>query len=93
MNPSFKGCYSPAFSASKAIIRSNNPKEKKERKNREKLMATTGSEFSLTNPEELELDYYDYNVINSAAAPGSYLGELGKVKLKNILIKFFAVYN
>lgn len=42
-------------------------------------MATTGSEFSLTNPEELEMDYYDYNVINSAAAPGSYLGELGKV--------------
>lgn len=38
-------------------------------------MATTGSEFSLSNPEELEMDYYDYNVINSAAAPGSYLGE------------------
>lgn len=43
-------------------------------------MGTAGSEFSLSNPEELELDYYDYNVINSAAAPGSYLGEmLGKV--------------
>lgn len=54
-------------------------KEKKEKRNREKLMATTGSEFSLSNPEELELDYYDYNVINSAAAPGSYLGESGKV--------------
>uniref|UniRef100_A0A336L527 CSON003189 protein n=1 Tax=Culicoides sonorensis TaxID=179676 RepID=A0A336L527_CULSO len=70
------GCYSPAFNmASKAVIsRANNPKESKEKKNREKLMATTGSEFSLSNPEELEMDYYDYNVINSAAAPGSYLG-------------------
>lgn len=57
------------------ISRANNPKESKEKKNREKLMATTGSEFSLSNPEELEMDYYDYNVINSAAAPGSYLGE------------------
>lgn len=63
----------------RAMIRSNNPKESKEKKNREKLMATTGSEFSLTNPEELELDYYDYNVINSAAAPGSYLGKFGIV--------------
>lgn len=62
--------------ASRAVIsRANNPKESKEKKNREKLMATTGSEFSLSNPEELEMDYYDYNVINSAAAPGSYLGE------------------
>lgn len=45
-------------------------------------MATTGSEFSLTNHEEMELDYYDYNVINSAAAPGSYLGEFGIVSIQ-----------
>lgn len=37
-------------------------------------MARPGSEFSLGNQEELELDYYDYNVINAGAAPGSYLG-------------------
>ncbi|XP_063702642.1 uncharacterized protein LOC134832514 [Culicoides brevitarsis] len=70
------GCYSPAFNMSngRVVIRTSNIKESKEKKNREKLMATTGSEFSLSNPEELEMDYYDYNVINSAAAPGSYLG-------------------
>lgn len=54
--------------------RSVNIKENKEKKNREKLLAGPGSEFSLANPEDMEMDYYDYNVINSAAAPGSYLG-------------------
>lgn len=54
--------------------RSTNLKESKEKQNREKLLAGPGSEFSLANPEELELDYYDYNVTNAGAAPGSYLG-------------------
>ncbi|XP_076667643.1 thrombospondin-1 like protein golden goal [Andrena cerasifolii] len=50
-------------------------KETKERRNREKLLQGPGSEFSLTNPDsELELDYYDYNVANTSAVPGSYLG-------------------
>lgn len=59
---------------STATIRTNNIKERKEKKNREKLLAGPGSEFSLVNPEDLELDYYDYNVTNAGAAPGSYLG-------------------
>lgn len=54
--------------------RSVNIKESKEKKNREKLLAGPGSEFSLANPEDMEMDYYDYNVINAGAAPGSYLG-------------------
>lgn len=37
-------------------------------------MARPGSEFSLGNQEDFELDYYDYNVTNAGAAPGSYLG-------------------
>lgn len=53
--------------------RSVNIKESKEKKNREKLLAGPGSEFSLA-PEDMEMDYYDYNVINAGAAPGSYLG-------------------
>lgn len=57
-----------------AMSKNANIKENKEKKNREKLLAGPGSEFSLANPEDLEMDYYDYNVINSAAAPGSYLG-------------------
>ncbi|EDV97370.1 GH14733 [Drosophila grimshawi] len=70
------GCYSPAASVvSTATIRTtSNPKESKEKQNRRKLLARPGSEFSLGNQEELELDYYDYNVINAGAAPGSYLG-------------------
>ncbi|XP_067647542.1 uncharacterized protein gogo isoform X2 [Eurosta solidaginis] len=69
------GCYSPAASVvSTATIRTTNPKESKEKQNRKKLLARPGSEFSLGNQEELELDYYDYNVINAGAAPGSYLG-------------------
>lgn len=51
-----------------------NIKESKEKRNRAKLLAGPGSEFSLANPEELEMDYYDYNVTNAGAAPGSYLG-------------------
>lgn len=39
------------------------------------MLAGPGSEFSLANPDlDLELDYYDYNVVNAGAAPGSYLG-------------------
>ncbi|XP_034191909.2 thrombospondin-1 like protein golden goal isoform X1 [Osmia lignaria lignaria] len=50
-------------------------KETKEKRNREKLLQGPGSEFSLTNLDsELELDYYDYNVANASAVPGSYLG-------------------
>lgn len=60
--------------ASTAKIRTTNVKESKEKKNREKLLAGPGSEFSLANPEDFELDYYDYNVMNAGAAPGSYLG-------------------
>lgn len=70
-----KGCYSPAASlASTAKIRATSIKESKEKKNQEKLLAGPGSEFSLANPEDFELDYYDYNVMNAGAAPGSYLG-------------------
>ncbi|XP_017122062.1 uncharacterized protein LOC108142603 [Drosophila elegans] len=70
------GCYSPAASiVSSATIRTtSNPKESKEKQNRRKLLARPGSEFSLGNQEELEMDYYDYNVINAGSAPGSYLG-------------------
>ncbi|XP_044756599.1 uncharacterized protein LOC123315099 [Coccinella septempunctata] len=59
-----------------ATIRNTNPKEAKERKNREKLLAgPSGSDFSISgNGIDLEVDYYDYNVSNAGAAPGSYLG-------------------
>ena len=60
--------------ASTARIRLNNPKESKEKRNRERLMANPGSQYSLSTQEEMEMDYYDYNVINASAAPGSYLG-------------------
>lgn len=34
-----------------------------------------GSDFSIAcNDVDLEMDYYDYNVVNAGAAPGSYLG-------------------
>uniref|UniRef100_A0A1I8N531 Netrin receptor UNC5 n=1 Tax=Musca domestica TaxID=7370 RepID=A0A1I8N531_MUSDO len=69
------GCYSPASSIiSSATIRSTNAKESKEKQNRKKLLARPGSEFSLGTQEDFELDYYDYNVTNAGAAPGSYLG-------------------
>lgn len=61
---------------STATIRSTNPKESKDRRNLERLLAgPVGSDFSLTGQEvDLEMDYYDYNVVNAGAAPGSYLG-------------------
>ncbi|XP_065157281.1 uncharacterized protein gogo [Atheta coriaria] len=70
------GSYSPANSIiSRATIRSTNPKESKEKRNREKLLAGPGSDFSLSVGDgDLEMDYYDYNVVNAGAAPGSYLG-------------------
>lgn len=65
--------YSPALSLSrKAKIRTTNEKESKEKRNRETLLNRPGSDFSLTNPEDMEMDYYDYNVTNASAAPGSY---------------------
>lgn len=67
-----QSCSSPASSViSVSTNRSVNIKASKEKKNREKLLAGPGSEFSLA-PEDMEMDYYDYNVNN--AAPGSYLG-------------------
>ncbi|KAJ8665365.1 hypothetical protein QAD02_007027 [Eretmocerus hayati] len=67
---------SPASSSSNSTLRRCSGKESKERRNRERLglMQGAGSEFSLAKDEDLELDYYDYNVVNAAAAPGSYLG-------------------
>ena len=72
-----QGSYSPAASlVSTATIRTTNQKETKEKWNREKVLAgPVGSEFSLAGPEtDLEIDYYDYNVVNAGAAPGSFLG-------------------
>ncbi|KAL9912074.1 thrombospondin-1 like protein golden goal isoform 2-T9 [Glossina fuscipes fuscipes] len=70
------GCYSSANSVvSTATIRSTtNPKANKDKQNRKKLLTRPGSEFSLGNPEDFELDYYDYNVTNAGSVPGSYLG-------------------
>lgn len=59
---------------STARIRLNNLKESKEKRNREKLMTHPGSQYSISTNEEMEMDYYDYNVVNASAAPGSYLG-------------------
>lgn len=53
-------------------INNRNPKAKKDKKNLEKLLA--GSEFSLSEDADLELDYYDYNVQNASAVPDSYIG-------------------
>lgn len=42
---------------------------------RNKEKAAVGSDFSLSGQEvDLEMDYYDYNVYNTNAVPGSYLG-------------------
>lgn len=75
-NTSFQGRYSPAASivSKAATIRTTSQKESKDKKNREKLLARPSSEFSLANQSDMELDYYDYNVVNAGAAPGSYLG-------------------
>lgn len=59
---------------SAARLRLNNQKESKEKRNRLKLMANPGSQYSISTQEEMEMDYYDYNVVNASAAPGSYLG-------------------
>jgi hypothetical protein len=37
-------------------------------------MTHPGSQYSISTNEEMEMDYYDYNVVNASAAPGSYLG-------------------
>lgn len=58
-------------STSCAKVRSTNGKERKERRNL-RLKAPL-SDLSLAAPE-FEFDYYDYNVTNAGAAPGSYLG-------------------
>lgn len=66
--------FSPA-STSSNISTLRCGKETKDRRNRERLLQGPGSEFSLVNQDtDLELDYYDYNVVNAGAAPGSYLG-------------------
>lgn len=61
---------------STAAIRTTNSKECKDKRNLERLLTNSaGSDFSLTGQDvDLEIDYYDYNVVNAAAAPGSYLG-------------------
>ncbi|KAL0276483.1 UNVERIFIED_CONTAM: hypothetical protein PYX00_004046 [Menopon gallinae] len=64
------GYDSPASSLRSA--RTRNPKETKDKRNLEKLLA--GSEFSLPGDADLELDYYDYNVQNASAVPESYIG-------------------
>ena len=55
---------------------SNNVKETKDKRNLERLLKGATSEFSLGGPDasDLELDYYDYNVSNAGAVPGSFLG-------------------
>ncbi|XP_050515763.1 uncharacterized protein LOC114336298 [Diabrotica virgifera virgifera] len=71
------GCYSSGGTlVNKATIKSTSVKETKEKKNRERLMlGPTGSDFSISAQDiDLEMDYYDYNVVNAGAAPGSYLG-------------------
>lgn len=92
----FQGCYSSASSrVSTATIRSTNAKETKEKRNREKLLAgPVGSEMSIAAQDiDLEMDYYDYNVINAGAAPGSYLGKTGfKVKFNKILLLCITVH-
>ncbi|KAF4526922.1 hypothetical protein B566_EDAN008366, partial [Ephemera danica] len=51
-----------------ALARGNNPIH-------QRVLQAGSSEFSLAGTEsEMELDYYDYNVHNASAVPGSYLG-------------------
>jgi hypothetical protein len=53
----------------------NSAKEQKEKCNLERLLASGCSELSLAAGDtDLELDYYDYNVSNAGAVPGSFLG-------------------
>ncbi|XP_014612298.1 PREDICTED: uncharacterized protein LOC106791281 isoform X3 [Polistes canadensis] len=66
--------YSPVRMYSNVVPTLRTGKETKDRRNRERLLHGPGSEYSIINPEmDLELDYYDYNVANAGAAPGSYL--------------------
>ncbi|XP_058061477.1 uncharacterized protein LOC131211851 [Anopheles bellator] len=73
-SPPDPGVISPALVRRSLFYRTRNAKDSKEKRNLQKLLA--GSDFSLGAPSEqdMELDYYDYNVINAGAAPGSYLG-------------------
>ncbi|XP_035780365.1 uncharacterized protein LOC118460285 [Anopheles albimanus] len=73
-SPADPGVLSPAVARRTISNRTRNAKESKEKRNLQKLLA--GSDYSLGAPSEqdMELDYYDYNVINAGAAPGSYLG-------------------
>ncbi|XP_051156491.1 uncharacterized protein LOC127278692 isoform X2 [Leptopilina boulardi] len=72
---SLNNSFSPASSSCSNASTLRCGKDSKECRNRERLLQGPGSEFSLSNPEgDLEMDYYDYNVVNAAAAPGSYLG-------------------
>ena len=53
----------------------NNVKERKEKCNLERLLASGCSELSLAAADtDLEMYYYDYNVSNAGAVPGSFLG-------------------
>ncbi|XP_055634701.1 uncharacterized protein LOC129774771 isoform X2 [Toxorhynchites rutilus septentrionalis] len=75
ISPSDIECSSPAISTANTVSSvgkcTRNLKESKEKKNLRKLLA--GSDFSLGN-QDMEMDYYDYNVTNAGAVPGSYLG-------------------
>ena len=69
MSNSYQGWSSPNTQ------KKNNVKERKEKCNLERLMASGCSELSLAAADtDLEMDYYDYNVSNAGAAPGSFLG-------------------
>jgi hypothetical protein len=69
MSDSYQGWCSPNTQ------RKNNIKERKEKCNLERLLASGCSELSLAPADvDLEMDYYDYNVSNAGAAPGSFLG-------------------
>ncbi|XP_069681082.1 uncharacterized protein gogo [Periplaneta americana] len=63
-------------SASVTTLNNGSAKERKERRNLERLLAGGASELSLAGGDttDLELDYYDYNVSNAGAVPGSFLG-------------------
>lgn len=79
---------------STATIRSTNAKETKDKRNREKLLAgPVGSDMSIAAQDmDLEMDYYDYNVVNAGAAPGSYLGK--KITIETLpCVATFSVYS
>jgi hypothetical protein len=69
MSKSYQGWSSPNNQ------QKNNVKEHKEKCNLERLLASGCSELSLVAADaDLEMDYYDYNVSNAGAVPGSFLG-------------------